>query len=242
MSTKRALQTLVLILIALGTVSAQSARRPFKLDDLARFREVRDPQLSPDGQWVAYVVCAYRRQGRQEQHAYLDGQLRRQERSANHFWSRTAKARRAGVLTANTFRSLPPGREARGSQIWLLDRSGGEAYQLTELKGRLQGYEWSPDSKRLALVIGDPDPEADTNPQHPQGMRALQPRCRRAPATPSPKTTEANRHRSLSLQAGCAGISTFRAAHLPLSLRHCDQKTRSFDKQQMGRILTVMVT
>ena len=48
----------------------------------------------------------------------------------------------------------------RGSQIWLLDRSGGEAYQLTELKGRLQGFEWAPDSKRLALLIGDPDPDA----------------------------------------------------------------------------------
>src|SRR6185369_6583750 len=30
-------------------------------------------------------------------------------------------------------------------------------------KGRLQGYEWSPDSKRLAAVIGDPDPEAEAN-------------------------------------------------------------------------------
>src|SRR5205814_1362059 len=28
------------------------------------------------------------------------------------------------------------------------------------LKGRLPGYEWSPDSKRFALVIGDPDPDA----------------------------------------------------------------------------------
>ena len=33
--------------------------------------------------------------------------------------------------------------------------------QLTEVKGRLQSYEWSPDSKRLALVIGDPDPDAE---------------------------------------------------------------------------------
>ena len=32
--------------------------------------------------------------------------------------------------------------------------------QLTDVKGRLQGYEWSPDSTRLALVIGDPDPDA----------------------------------------------------------------------------------
>jgi dipeptidyl aminopeptidase/acylaminoacyl peptidase len=41
-----------------------------------------------------------------------------------------------------------------------LDRRGGEAVLLTEIKGRLQGYEWSPDSTRLALVIGDPDPDA----------------------------------------------------------------------------------
>src|SRR5437762_6864799 len=59
-----------------------------------------------------------------------------------------------------SFTSSRPGK-AKGSQVWLLDRSGGEAYQLTELKGRLQGYEWSPDSKRLALIIGDPDPEAE---------------------------------------------------------------------------------
>ena len=60
-----------------------------------------------------------------------------------------------------SFTSSRPGKSGvRGSQVWLLDRSGGEAYQLTELKGRLQGYEWSPDSKRLAMLIGDPDPDA----------------------------------------------------------------------------------
>src|SRR6266576_1538769 len=57
------------------------------------------------------------------------------------------------------FTSSRPGK-ARGNQVWLLDRSGGEAFQLTEIKGRLQGYEWSPDSKRLTLTIGDPDPDA----------------------------------------------------------------------------------
>src|SRR5207253_662581 len=31
----------------------------------------------------------------------------------------------------------------------------------TDLKGRLQSYEWSPESKRLALVVGDPDPDAE---------------------------------------------------------------------------------
>ena len=67
-----------------------------------------------------------------------------------------------------SFTSSRPGK-ARGNQVWLLDRNGGEAFQLTDLKGRLQGYEWSPDSKRLALVVGDPDPEADGPSEGPGG-------------------------------------------------------------------------
>ncbi len=32
------------------------AQRPVGVDDLARVRDVSDPQLSPDGGWVAYTV------------------------------------------------------------------------------------------------------------------------------------------------------------------------------------------
>ncbi len=47
---------LVLLTVANLAVAQQPAKRLLKLDDLARVREVRDPQLSPDGQWVAYVL------------------------------------------------------------------------------------------------------------------------------------------------------------------------------------------
>ena len=56
MSTTRPLRTMVVILALATALPAQSGRRPLRLDDLARMREVRDPQCSPDGQWVAYVV------------------------------------------------------------------------------------------------------------------------------------------------------------------------------------------
>jgi len=71
------------------------------------------------------------------------------------------------------FTSSRPGK-AKGSQVWLLDRNGGEANQLTDVKGRLQGYEWSPDSKRLALTIGDPDP--DDAAAAPAGANAKPPK------------------------------------------------------------------
>src|SRR6266571_7424533 len=45
-----------LALISAIALMAQPARQPLQLDDLARMREVRDPQCSPDGQAVAYVV------------------------------------------------------------------------------------------------------------------------------------------------------------------------------------------
>jgi hypothetical protein len=48
--------SLLLILALANSFAAQTARRPLKLDDLTRFRNVGDPQISPDGQWVAYVV------------------------------------------------------------------------------------------------------------------------------------------------------------------------------------------
>jgi dipeptidyl aminopeptidase/acylaminoacyl peptidase len=45
-----------------------------------------------------------------------------------------------------------------GSQVWLLNRSGGEAQQLTNIKGGVSDLAWSPDGKRMALVLDDPDP------------------------------------------------------------------------------------
>jgi Tol biopolymer transport system component len=161
MRTKNLARILLIALIAATALSAQTARRPLKLDDLARMRDVRDPQVSPDGKWVAYVVATIdAKEDKGNTHVWLvgcDGQNDRQitfstDSESSPRWSPDGKYL--------SFTSSRPGK-AKGSQVWLLDRNGGEAYQLTELKGRLQGYEWSPDSKRLALVIGDPDPEAE---------------------------------------------------------------------------------
>jgi len=43
------------------------------------------------------------------------------------------------------------------SQVWLLNRAGGEAQRLTEMPGGVSGFEWSPDSARLVIVSYDPE-------------------------------------------------------------------------------------
>ena len=55
MRTRNLSRILFIIFAAAITASAQTSRHPLRLDDLARFRNVNDPQLSPDGQWMAYA-------------------------------------------------------------------------------------------------------------------------------------------------------------------------------------------
>jgi Tol biopolymer transport system component len=160
---KRISSAVLAFVASVGVASAQTARRPLSLDDLGKLKEVRDPQCAPDGKSVAFVV------------SQID--VKEDKAGASHIWTIGLDGNGERQITSSpdsesaprfspdgkylSFTSSRPGK-AKGNQVWLLDRSGGEAFQLTEVKGRLQGYEWSPDSKRLALVIGDPDPDAET--------------------------------------------------------------------------------
>src|SRR5471032_2641484 len=162
---KHILNTCLVILASAGVASAQGAKRPLSLDDIGTLKEVRDPQCAPDGKSVAFVV------------SQID--VKEDKPGSGHIWTVGMDGRNERQITSSTdsessprfspdgkylsFTSSRPGK-AKGNQVWLLDRSGGEAYQLTEVKGRLQGYEWSPDSTRLALTIGDPDPDAADAP------------------------------------------------------------------------------
>ena len=53
--------------------------------------------------------------------------------------------------------------------MWLLNRSGGEALQLTDIKGGVSDLAWSPDSARLVLVVSDPDPNDE--PEKKEGWK-----------------------------------------------------------------------
>jgi dipeptidyl aminopeptidase/acylaminoacyl peptidase len=150
---------LALTLLVVANASAQSpAKRTLRASDVYQLRSVNDPQLSPDGAWVAYSV------------ATVDSA---KDKSDTDIWMTSWDGAQSIRLTASpegesSPRWSPDGRwlafvsgrqEGKGGQVWLLDRRGGEAQRLTTLKGGIDDYAWSPDSKRLVLVL---DEETDS--------------------------------------------------------------------------------
>ena len=117
-----------------------------------------------------------------------------------------------------SFLSSRPGK-AKGNQVWLLDRNGGEAQQFTDVKGRLTSYDWSPDSKKLLLVMADRDPNDPADDERPAAGRG----------GPNAQGAEADRDRPLQVQAGRGGLPDAAAA-AALPLRHGDQEGRGADR------------
>ncbi len=165
-------------LLAAALVFAQtSGKRPIKIDDMHRFRDVRDLQISPDGKWVAYSVStvdvAADKSDTDIWMASWDGSQQVRMTSSPEAENAPRWSPDGRYLS---FQSGRPGK-AKGSQVWLLDRTGGEAQQFTDVKGRLSGYEWSPDSKRLLLVVTERDPN-EPEEDRPAGAAAAGPNAK----------------------------------------------------------------
>src|SRR3989442_1391940 len=130
-------------------------RRPLALDVLYGLREVRDPQVSPDGAWVAYTVAS---------------PDTAEDKNRSAVWMTSWDGARTVRLTTskqgeNTPRWSPDARylgflssrDDEHAQLWLLNRSGGEGRKTTAFKGDVDDYVWAPDGKRIALVVEDAD-------------------------------------------------------------------------------------
>jgi dipeptidyl aminopeptidase/acylaminoacyl peptidase len=162
--TKHVLAAAAAALLACAAPAGAQARRPYSLDDLAKHKTVSDPQVSPDGKWIAYTVGSQDvEKDKRDSDIWMvsvDGSQTLQLTSSKDSESRPRWSPDGKYLAFITSRGDEEEKK-KGAQVWLLNRSGGEAQKLTEIKGGVDDYEWSPDSSRLALVVGDADPAED---------------------------------------------------------------------------------
>ena len=151
------LSAAALAALLLTSAAAAQPRRLLTVDDLYNLRDVRDPQRSPDGQWVAYTVTRA---------------LRETDKNDTDIWMASWDGARQVRLTftpesESRPRFSPDGRYlafvssrqgAKDGQVWLLNRAGGESVRVTDVKGGVSDSAWSPDGSRLVLVVEVPDP------------------------------------------------------------------------------------
>jgi dipeptidyl aminopeptidase/acylaminoacyl peptidase len=163
----------VLLSLLTSALAADAPKkRDITLDDLAKFERVGGPVVSPDGNWVVYSV------------SQVDT---KEDKSLTHLWMVKWDGSVDLQLTygkdgASSPKFSPDGRyisfissrpgAAKGDQVWVMDRRGGEAEQFTAITDQeIGGYSWSPDSKKLLLTLrpkNEPDPEEGKPPAPPK--------------------------------------------------------------------------
>ncbi len=163
----------LMLCAALAGTAGQQAARPISLDDLASVRDVADPQVSPDGKWIAYGVgTTDAEKDKRDSDLWMvswDGAQRVRLTSTPEAAESRPRWSPDGKYLAFLASRGDEEEKKKGAQVWLLNRAGGEAQKLTDIKGGVADYAWSPDAKRFVLVVNDFDPASD--PEKMEGWK-----------------------------------------------------------------------
>lgn len=148
----------IAVLVFARSASAQSPR-PITIDDYFAIQAVHDPQVSPDGQWVAYCV---------------DKSDLKTDKTETRIWLMRTGGGDPIPMTAEGVSSCHPRwspspysprlaflseRDGLPAQVWALRLGGGEAQRLTDTPQPIEDFAWSPDGRRLIIVLRDPTRE-----------------------------------------------------------------------------------
>jgi len=138
-----------LLLLIAAPLAAQ--KHPIKFEDFIALKSVSDPQLSPDGKWVAYTVSIPSLQD---------------NRNVSRVWVAEVATGKSRPLTGGPGsdrqpRWSPDGKTLAfvstrdsGAQVWVLPIAGGDARKVSHVPDGVSDPLWLPDGSGL-LVVSD---------------------------------------------------------------------------------------
>jgi dipeptidyl aminopeptidase/acylaminoacyl peptidase len=142
----------LMLLVYSATIYAE---RVIDIDTYLAMKNVSQISISPDNEFLAYTVSNY--------DVDKDG-------SESAVWMQSTDSEPVRMTAAdsaawspewspdNRYLAVLSSRNGGKTQVWLLDRRGGDAQQLTEFKQGVRSYKWSPDGTRILLLAKDPSP------------------------------------------------------------------------------------
>ena len=163
--------TLVAVcLSAHGALRAQE-QRPMVVEDVLALNSVSDPEISPDGRWVAYVVTR-----RDAERDVTDSDV----------WVVSTEGGSPYQLTRGTKRDEGPRWSHDGTwlaflsdrdgdtQVYGIAPNGGEAWRVTDWEPGINSFRLSPDGSRIAFIAKAEQSEEDEELEKVRGRPIVQ--------------------------------------------------------------------
>lgn len=141
----RKILVLVTTIAFLGLSNA-SAQKGFTFDDLMKVRRVADPQLSPDGSRVAFVVGTVDMAANKVINQIYVAEVDKPDRPARQLTE--------GSSSSSIPRWSPDGKRiafVTGGQIWTMERDGGGKRKISNISTGAANPVWSPDGRMIAF-------------------------------------------------------------------------------------------
>ncbi|MFB0565724.1 MAG: prolyl oligopeptidase family serine peptidase [Candidatus Aminicenantaceae bacterium] len=144
---------IILVCLAASLVFSQE-KRPFTPEDLLNLKRLSDPQISPTGDWVSFVVTKFEEN----------------QKTNSEIWIVSRDGRTLKQITVNPGPDQAPRWSSDGktvaflsrrdkdenSQIYFYSLKDGEVEKVTDEKSSISDLKWSPDSKMIAFLMRDP--------------------------------------------------------------------------------------
>jgi len=137
---------------AQSTAAPTEQKKILSPENFLELGNVQDPQFSPDGQRVAFVVSEPQKSEKRIRHIWLYDKKSGVARQFTYSEKSETTPRWSPDGTKLAFLSNRGGDE---QQIYVLSMAGGEASPVTKGNASVSAFAWSPDGQSIAYIAPD---------------------------------------------------------------------------------------